>query len=141
MHATKYPQSCIYVYSTYHEKSRSPPISYLDRHKLKWKNTINWGGGSTFGLDTMSNWPYFWKMTKILERDSLTPNGKTKSTPVLLENRSNFCIGTPDPIQKISIFTNWMTENGIIKFYLGYQTQHQEISSIFMTSFEFHCIF
>ena len=31
---------------------------------------------------------------------------ETKSIPVLLENRSNFCIGTPEPIQKISIFTN-----------------------------------
>ena len=30
----------------------------------------------------MSNWPHFWKMTKILERDTLTPNGKPKSTPV-----------------------------------------------------------
>ena len=39
-------------------------------------------------------------MTKILGGDLPTPNDKSKSTPVLFENRSNFRIGTPDPIQK-----------------------------------------
>ena len=41
--------------------------------------------GSTFGLDTMSNSSYFWKMIKIWEGDPPNPNDKTKSTPVLLE--------------------------------------------------------
>ena len=71
------------------------------------------GGGRNFGLDTMSNSSYFWKMIKIWERDPPTPNGETKSTPALLENRSNFSIGTPDPIQTIIIFTTYMNKNGI----------------------------
>ena len=47
-------------------------------------------------------------LKKVLLFNSLILSG-----PPLLENRSNFSIGTPDPIQTIIIFTTYMNKNGI----------------------------